>query len=89
MSETVARKLRLNTNIDLVNGGSTRSQKFILPSVSKVLPITIDIQNYAAGNRVLCGRIANNKTITDERENRRIQTQLSNDALPGLDNILI
>src|SRR6266496_4291679 len=68
LSESVARKLRLDAKIDIVRRGSARSYKCRLVSASKILVINIDIQNYATGNRVLFGSVANDKAVSDKSE---------------------
>ena len=42
----------------------------------------IDVDDYAAGNGVLFGRVAHDEAIADKREQRRVQSQLRNRGFP-------
>src|ERR1700737_895404 len=46
-------------------------------------PIAVDIKNDSAGNGILLGRVAHDKTIADENKEGRIQSQLRDRLLTG------
>ena len=51
--------------------------------------IAIDIQNDSSGKSILLGRIADDETVADENDERRIQSQLRDGFFAGTERFVL